>query len=318
MSFRLGQIILCLILFQPIRFNIMFSGKFSYISRVVALLILISFLPVLSARHASTFSGKRAYEYVQNQVAYGPRIPGSSAHSSAEQFISSKIIEAGWMIKYQDLTVDGKSIRNIIGYRDNKNDDVTILMGTHYDTRIYADRSDTSSDISTGVPGANDGASGVAVLLELIRTLPRNIVPVQMVFFDAEDNYGIEGWEGSIGSRAYVEGLIKYPQSVVILDMVGDRQLTIYYETNSDKRLSQEIWLIANELNFHQFIQENKYSMLDDHTPFIDAGIPTALIIDYDYEYWHTTFDTTDKVSPESLDAVGDTIWTWIVNYSPN
>jgi len=296
----------------------MTSSKCSHISRVAALLILIAFLPVLSTRHASTFSGKKAYEYVQNQVAFGPRTPGSSAHSSAEQFISSKIIEAGWKIKYQEMKVYGKSIRNIIGYRDNQTDDVTILMGTHYDSRIYADQGNSDSQSSTGVPGANDGASGVAVLLELIRTLPRNIVPVQMVFFDAEDNYGIEGWEGSIGSRAYVESLIKYPQSVVILDMVGDRKLSIYYETNSDKILTQEIWSIANELNFPQFIQEYKYSMLDDHTHFIDAGIPAVLIIDFDYEYWHTTFDTPDKVSPESLDAVGDTLWTWIVNYSSN
>ena len=185
-------------------------------------------MPVLSTRYTSSFSGKKAYEYVQKQVAFGPRTPGSLAHSKAEQFISSKIMEAGWKIKYQDFTVDGKQLRNIVGYRDNKNDDVTILLGTHYDSRISADQGDIYSQVSTGVPGANDGASGVAVLLELIRTLPRKIVPVQMVFFDAEDNYGIEGWEGSIGSQAYVDDLIKYPQSVVILDMVGDARSCQY------------------------------------------------------------------------------------------
>ncbi len=97
--------------------------------------------------------------------------------------------------------------------------------------------------------------------------------------------------------------------------MIGDADLNIYYERNSDPAISADIWSQAGELGYgEQFIPVEKYSMLDDHTPFLEAGIPAVDIIDFDYPYWHTTGDTSDKVSAASLKAVGDTIRAWLIS----
>jgi Zn-dependent M28 family amino/carboxypeptidase len=163
------------------------------------------------------------------------------------------------------------------------------------------------------VPAANDGASGVAVLLELARTLPEGEVPVWLVFFDAEDNGRIEGWDWILGSREFVANNPIRPQAVVIVDMIGDADLNIYKEQNSDPALTNAIWAVARDLGYgDRFLPEYKYSILDDHTPFLEAGIPAVDIIDFDYPYYHTLEDTPDKVSPQSLEIVGKTLWTWL------
>jgi len=134
-----------------------------------------------------------------------------------------------------------------------------------------------------------------------------------LVFFDAEDNGRIEGWDWILGSRAFVDSLQFKPEAAVIVDMIGDADLQIYLERNSDKVLRDEIWQAAAGLGYDEvFIPEEKHSMLDDHTPFLEAGIPAVDIIDFDYPYYHTTQDTPDKVSAESLQVVGDTLLTWI------
>jgi Zn-dependent M28 family amino/carboxypeptidase len=157
----------------------------------------------------------------------------------------------------------------------------------------------------------------VAVLLELARTLPEDSAPVWLVFFDAEDNGGIDGWEWIIGSRTFTSSLTIQPRAVVIVDMIGDADLQIPIEGNSDASLVQEIWSVADELGYQQFSRESSGPILDDHIPFLQMGIPAVDIIDLAYPYWHTLADTPDKVSPESLEAVGRTIWAWIVNQSP-
>jgi Zn-dependent M28 family amino/carboxypeptidase len=155
----------------------------------------------------------------------------------------------------------------------------------------------------------------VAVLLELARSLPGDTVPVWLVFFDAEDNGRIEGWDWILGSRAFVEEVPIDPRAVVIVDMVGDADPNIHLEKNSDPQIRAEIWGTAASLGYGSvFIDNEKYSMLDDHTPFLEAGLPAVDIIDFDYPYWHTTADTADKVSAESLHTVGDTLWHWIVS----
>jgi glutaminyl-peptide cyclotransferase len=284
-----------------------------FIFGISVLLLLILVLSSIKILQTPKFNGMRAYNDIITQVAFGPRILGSYAHEQEEQFISETILNSGWNLRYQDAVVNETPIRNIIGYRQGQEDNPTILLGTHYDSRLLADK-ENSSLSSVGVPGANDGASGVAVLLELIRSLPENSVSVWMVFFDAEDNYGLKGLDGSVGSRIFVQSLGVFPRSVIIVDMVGDKDLSIYYESNSDLILSKEIWSVANNLGYTQFVPVVKYALLDDHMPFLEAGIPAVLIIDFDYPYWHTTSDTSDKVSPDSLDVVGDTLWTWIVN----
>lgn len=282
-------------------------------------LILFAFLAVLFLvgeiipSRSIPFNGPRAFLDVQVQVAYGPRTPGSIAHDQVVDYVISELLNVGWQIKLQELTWNGFLIRNIIAFRKNETMSPEILLGTHYDTRFYSDQ-DSGENISLPVPGANDGASGVAVLLELARTLPQDTVSVWLVFFDGEDNGKIKGRDWSMGSHAFVADLSLFPRSVVIVDMIGDTDLDVYYEVNSDPGISNEIWTLADELGFHEFLPQVGYSMIDDHTPFVEAGIPTALIIDFNYPYWHTVNDTIDKVSPDSLYIVGATLWTWIVS----
>jgi glutaminyl-peptide cyclotransferase len=261
--------------------------------------------------HPGSFDGQRAYKDVLTQVAFGPRVPGSQAHTSTISYIQEELLTAGWKARIQDTTWNGYHVQNIIASRSDQTP--KILLGAHYDSRIVADQ-DPEPGNNAPVLGANDGASGVAVLLELARSLPSETIPTWLVFFDAEDNGGLDGRAWIMGSRAFVATSDLHPQAVVIIDMIGDADLNLYIERNSDITLVDEIWGQAARLGYEQqFIQTAKYSMLDDHTPFLEAGIPALDIIDFDYPYWHTTSDTADKVSPKSLQVVGETLRTWIM-----
>ncbi len=262
-----------------------------------------------------SFDGQRALADVEAQVAFGPRTPGSSGHAQVQEWMRAELSGAGWESRVQSAERLGHPIQNVIAYRGNEAP--SIIIGAHYDTRMVADNDPDPAKKLEPVPGANDGASGVAVLLELARVLPENTVPVWLVFFDAEDNGRIEGWDWILGSQAFVEELEHRPEAAVIVDMIGDADQNIYIERNSNPALVDEIWGIAAELGFQDsFISTPKYSMTDDHTPFLQAGIPAVDIIDFDYPYWHTTADTVDKVSAESLEAVGRTLQEWITRRS--
>jgi len=261
------------------------------------------------------FDGLRAYADVETQVSFGPRIPGSDGHAKIQEWMRVELESAGWELEIQASERLGKPVENLIAKRNDANPE--IILGAHYDTRMFADNDPDTAKYGQPVPGANDGASGVAVLLELARTLPKDTVNVWLVFFDAEDNGRIEGWDWNLGSREFVENIALSPRAVVIVDMIGDADLNIYKERNSDTALTDEIWAVADELGYRdQFIPEYKFSMLDDHTPFLEAGIPALVIIDFDYPYWHTVDDIPDKVSAESLSAVGQTLWSWVVRQS--
>lgn len=259
------------------------------------------------------FDGSRAYLDVQTQVDMGPRMPGSQGHAKVREWMRAELESAGWMVEVHESQRLGHPIYNIIAKRSEEAPQ--IILGAHYDTRFFADNDPDEAKRNDPVPGANDGASGVAVLLELARTLPKDTAPVWLVFFDQEDNGRIEGWDWILGSRAFVEEIPIQPQAVVIVDMIGDADLNIHYEMNSNKIIREEIWKTAERLGYgNVFIQIEKYSMLDDHTPFLEKGIPAVDIIDFDYSYYHTTEDTPDKVSADSLKAVGDTLWHWVVD----
>ena len=189
-----------------------------------------------------------------------------------------------------------------------------VILGAHYDTRFVADEDSDPTMREQPMIGANDGGSGVAVLLELARVLPQfENVKVSLVFFDAEDNGNLPGWDWIIGSRLFVDQLDARPDAVVIVDMIGDADQNLYREKNSDPVLVGEIWETASDLGISTFIQEDKYSMLDDHTPFLNAGISAVDIIDFTYPYWHTTEDSLDKVSSKSLENVGQVLMEWLV-----
>ncbi|MCD6426430.1 MAG: M28 family peptidase [Anaerolineales bacterium] len=266
----------------------------------------------ISERDLPIFNAERAYRDVEYQLTLGPRIPGTIGHEQILDWMQAELESSKWLVERQELLINGKKVINLIASRGAGD---YILLGAHYDTRIFADHDPDPALQNDPVPGANDGASGVAVLLELARTLPEDLpIAIKLVLFDAEDNGGIDDWDWILGSRAFVRELIDKPSAVVIVDMIGDTDLEVYYERNSNVTLMEEIWQQARKLGYENiFIPEYRYSMLDDHTPFVEAGIPALDLIDFSYPYWHTTSDTLDKVSPDSLKVIGDTLTAWLL-----
>lgn len=272
---------------------------------------------LLKVNNHYDFDQNRAMNDLKYQVKLGPRIPGSEAHQKAVDWISSKLFESGWQVENQDGQVGNIAIKNVIGRTGQGSP--WLLIGAHYDSRMLADRDPDIEKTTQPVPGANDGASGVAILLEIARILPGMIETenlsgeVWLVFFDAEDNGNIDNYSWTMGSDFFVSRLTSLPDAVVILDMVGDSQLEIYKEKNSDPELADEIWSIADSIGYEDyFIPESKFRILDDHIPFVKAGGKAVDIIDFDYPYWHTVSDTVDKISSQSLEIVGDTMIEWL------
>ncbi len=273
-----------------------------------ALWIYWPFNRAAAGRGAQTFSGEQAYQHVLRQMEFGPRVVGTDAHRLAGEYIVQQLEEVGWQVEAQPFEYDGIALRNFIA-RVGQDKGPVVIIGAHYDSRRYADQ-DPAAPLSP-VPGANDGASGVAVLLELARTLDIDKLDneVWLAFFDAEDDGGINNWPWIIGSSYMADNLTVEPEYVVVVDMIGDASQDIYIDNNSNVELSGRIWTLAASLGYgQQFIPVPKYSMLDDHTPFAQLGIPAVDIIDFDYPYWHTTADTADKVSADSLERVGRTV----------
>lgn len=258
------------------------------------------------------FDSQRAYRDVVKLSSFGPRTPGSPAQQEAIDYFRSELQQVNWQVEVQAVELNGYILRNVIARRSDMPPE--IILATHYDSRLMADKDPDLQKQQEPVPGANDGASGTAVLLELGRIIPANSVPIWLVFFDAEDQGHIPGWEEwSLGARAFVEEFTLKPRAVVVVDMVGDRNLNIYQEKQSNPRLVREIWAVAKELGYGKyFLDEQKYSIMDDHVPFLEAGLAAVDIIDIEYRYWHTSHDTVDKVSPNSLEIVGRTLLFWI------
>jgi len=258
------------------------------------------------------FDGPRAYQDVLFQTSLGARTPGSQAHAETRAWIVASLQQAGWQAESRPARMMGHDLYNLVGRRGQGRP--WIILGAHYDSRMMADQ--TPGGSSQPVPGANDGASGVAVLLELARTLPQDLPgQVWLVFFDGEDNGDLPGWDWILGSRALAASLPALPDAVVVVDMIGDADLNVYLEGNSDPGLAGQIWDTAARLGYERYIiPQRKYTMLDDHLPFRQLGAPAVDLIDFDYPYWHTTADTADKVSPHSLQVIGDTLLHWVLS----
>jgi Zn-dependent M28 family amino/carboxypeptidase len=258
------------------------------------------------------FSGNRAYAHVLAQVAIGPRPVGTEAGWEAGEQIIAELKKLEWQVHTQEFVFRGVKGRNVIA---TSGSGPVVILGAHYDTRPVADRDADPEKQHLPILGANDGASGVAVLLELARVLDVGATrrQVWLAFFDAEDRGGIENWPYSVGANLMVQQLNVDPEAVVIVDMVGDIEQGIFYERYSDRALSQEIWKVADVLGYgNTMIAEVRHRVGDDHIPFLSAGIPAIDIIDFDYAYWHTSEDTADKVSPKSLETVGRTLVSWL------
>jgi glutaminyl-peptide cyclotransferase len=260
----------------------------------------------------TTFYGEQAYRDVLAQLRFGPRITGTEGNQKWAEYIAEQLRQAGWSVEFQNFTYRAVHGRNVTG-RANVGKGPIIILGAHYDTRRWADQ-DTVHPRDP-VPGANDGASGVAVLLELARVVNLGKVhrEIWLAFFDAEDDGEIEGWDWIVGSTYMANSLSVQPQAMILVDMIGDTDQEIYFDGNSDTVLSQKVWGIAAQLGYgDHFIPRVKYTMIDDHIPFAQRGIPSIDIIDFDYPYWHTVADTADKVSPDSLQRVGHTLQVFL------
>ncbi len=261
---------------------------------------------------ALRFDGERAYEQVLAQEAFGPRPTGSQAGWATGDYIIEQLEALGWTVETQEFVFQGVRGRNVIG---KAGQGPVVIVGAHYDTRPVADQDPDPANRQQPILGANDGGSGVAVLLELARVLDRGALDRQvwLTFFDAEDRGRLDGWPFSVGAREMAQNLVVRPQAVVVVDMIGDADQQIYYERNSDPELSAELWAIAADLGYGDYvIPQPKYAIIDDHLPFVEQGIPAVDMIDFDYPYWHTLADTADKVSPTSLERVGRTLEVWL------
>ena len=273
-----------------------------------------------------TFDGNHAYQtYLLAQMNIGIRPAGSAADRATGDYIIAQLKESKWQVETQEFDYHGVAVRNVIGKAAVGRGPI-VIIGAHYDTRARADQDKTHPD--QPVPGADDGASGVAVLLELARTLDVSKLKneVWLAFFDAEDQGELSGcvvlpspmcdnskWPWSVGATYVAEHLPSKPAAVIVVDMIGDMNQDIYYEQNSDKALQVQLWGIAAQLGYsEEFIPQFKWSMDDDHTQFLQRGIRAVDLIDFDYPYWHTIQDTADKVSGASLERVGRVLETWL------
>jgi len=266
---------------------------------------------------APTFNQDHAYSLLKDLCNLGPRNHGSETKLKAEKWIQDKLRDAGAEVSVHEFNYTGKnwagpeSFRNIVG-RFRTAVQRRVLIGTHYDTRSWADRDPRRELRSTPIVGANDGASGVAVMLEMARAWKERPPPVgvDLFFFDGED-FGKEGefQDYLVGSKVWVKDHPEYKAEWgVVLDMVGDSSLRVLKEKSSAARACRavrRIWDAAERVGSSAFVDEFSGSLYDDQSAFIARGIPVALIIDFDYPWFHTMEDLPDKCSAESLGQVG-------------
>ncbi len=269
------------------------------------------------------FDSESAFTFLEEQVDIGFRYPGSPEHTRLQRYLTDKLRDFGADVSLQPFdavltTGDTLHLINIIG-NYNKGASKRIMLAAHYDTRPFADRDPDPANRDKPIHGANDGASGVAVLLEIARLLGNHEPPVgvDIVLFDGED-YGREGSPADycLGSGHFARRLRGYkPSAAIVIDMIGDSDLEIPmegYSRAASPALLGELFDIADQLGYEQFSRKKLGAIIDDHLPLIQAGVNAVDLIDFEYEYWHTLEDTPDKCSPGSLEAVGNVLLHYI------
>ena len=274
----------------------------------------------------AAFDAARAYADLKRQVAFGPRIPGTKGHAACRDWIVAELGKSlpGSVVR-QDVPVTVRGARlpmTNIGARINPEAKTQVLLCAHWDTRPSADQEIDPARKRRPIDGANDGASGVAVLVELARMFAarRPDVGVQLVFFDGED-YGPGLEHMFLGAKVYARNpIFPKPTFGILIDMIGDKDLGIYRETNSEAvapDINTLVFSTAKELGISAFVDEPRHEILDDHLPLQRLGWKVIDLIDFDYGPWHTLDDTTDKCSPEALKAVGDVLAKVVYDLKP-
>ena len=274
------------------------------------------------------FDSQKAFAYLRAQTDFGPRNPNSIGHQKCLDYIDAELSRYAENVTRQDFAHQGYGgevlkLTNVFGSFNTTASD-RILLLAHWDTRPRADEEKDPAKQKQPILGANDGASGVAVLLEIARLLKQVSPPigVDILFVDGED-YGKSRDLDSyfLGSRHFmkVKSENYRPRFAVLLDMVGYKDLQIPMEENSitfAPETVELIWSTAENLGVTQFVNIPGEEISDDHIPLNSGGIPTVDIIDFQYPFWHTTQDTPDKCSPESLEAIGKVLMHVIYSQS--
>ncbi len=264
------------------------------------------------------FSGDSAFRHVQELVDFGPRPAGSTALEQSRGYIISELNKVGWHVirqSFSDKTPKGSiEFVNLIARFGPEHDPASeappplrqrFIVGSHYDTKLYA---------TIQFVGANDGGSSTGALLELARVLALDAgtaAQVELVCFDGEEAFAqFSATDGLYGSRFYAQNLRetgrrKAFEAALVLDMVGDKNLTITLPPDSPPALAKTIFAAADALGTRRHFSFSKHPILDDHVPIQQAGIPAIDIIDFDYVPWHTADDTMEQLSPASLQIVG-------------
>ena len=269
------------------------------------------------------FDKDNAFRYLVEQCEFGPRNPNSNGYKQCLDYLQKTLSGFADTILLQPFVLDdlvneeSYDLTNIIA-RFKVNEPEQLLIGAHWDTRPWADEDPEPEKRNDPIIGANDGASGVAVVLELARILNASPPPigVTLVLFDGED-MGRSGIPKSYaqGSLAFAKDLpIEKPDEAIILDMIGDAELHIPIERFSyqqNRKLVKKLWGLAKELSLDAFESRIVHTIYDDHVPlWAEAEIPAIDIIDFNYpnsysNYWHTTQDLPENCSAESLGQVG-------------
>lgn len=269
---------------------------------------------------AREFDGARAFTYLTQQMRFGPRIPGTPGHERAGDWMLQHLRATADTVVVQAFTHvtrrgDKLHLRNFLArFRPGAGDRVLFLA--HWDTRPHADQSPNLGQQRLPVPGANDGASGVAVLLGVADALKAKApaLGVDLLLVDGEDygNFATDSNDVLIGSRYFAahQPAGYPPLFAVLFDMVGKTDPRFYYEGNSQAfapEVVDRVWRTAADLGYGRiFIPGVRHTLVDDHVALQHAGIHAIDVVDFDYPYWHTPDDTIDKVSAQSLQIVGD------------
>jgi Zn-dependent M28 family amino/carboxypeptidase len=254
------------------------------------------------------FDGAAALRHVERLVAIGPRVAGTPGGARARDYITAELRKAGAEVRVESFeaeTPDGRvTMANVVAVLPGRRSDV-ILIGGHYDTKVFR---------GFRFVGANDGGSSTALLIELARALasrPREFT-YWLAFFDGEEARATWTATDSLyGSRRMAADLARrgqLPRAVIVADMIGDRDLNIRREASSTPWLTDLVWESARRLGHGLHFLPDARAVEDDHAPFLKAGVPATLLIDFDFPPWHTASDTLDKVSARSLQVVGEVL----------
>lgn len=275
------------------------------------------------------FDKDLAWKHLLKQCEFGPRVPGTKAHIDCRDYIVGEMKKSCENVRLQPFshvwsqTKQEIKLFNIIGEQNWKDAKVRVVLLAHWDSRPYSDQDPDPANRTKPVLGANDGASGVAVLLELMRVLKGRLKDVGVLYLmtDGED-LGPDLDEMLLGAAHFANNLpTPKPDYGILLDMVGDKNLRIpveQYGYSMARDLVQKFYSHAKSLGFESTFPYVLGSwIVDDHLPLNEAGVPTIDLIDFTYPQWHTIKDTPEHCSAESLAKVGLTLESWLLKTPP-